>query len=607
MAEEHEKREVIADHIDRDSNDNLSDPEKNDLRPHRTISRVPGNPNYFEKDGLRTEGDGVDHKTENKKTWQFLCTVLGCAMALSASQISALLYLTIGTAIAVDLRSPLFAWMLTASNLSSGALAPFVGPLADLIGRRNILLYGGFGLSIVATILCAATPNDIGFIAGQLLLGIGNVVQDLLSLAVVAESVPTSKRPIYVAFMLLIIIPWAPGTLYSNFLLEVSWRWVGAVLAVWNFIGFVVLYIGYKEPPRVNSLGLSRREMLKRIDFVGGFIFMAGVLLILVALNVGGRDSPWTSAPTLVPLVLGFVVLIAGCFYEYFVAPWPLFPRRIVHAPRPFYCMLCVIFGAGINYVCMVVFWPIQARAVFQGSNVQTGIWTIPIGTCILGGAIIAACMLHVFKNQVNWVMVGFCIAQVIGTACLVLIDPNNIATVWGPLIIALVSVGGVLVPNQVIITIITPDDLLGSVTALTVGLRAATQAIGLAIFYNQFASKVTDLALERLQAVFISSGVAFDLIGEGLAIPEITALAQEMMTSLTAMPYRQWAEMYPAFASEGAYNELLPTVVGIFSESFEHIYYITIAFGVFACIFAVGMGSVSRYMDDHVAVKMTG
>lgn len=31
----------------------------------RTISRVPGNPNYYEKGGLRTEGDGVDHSHYN--------------------------------------------------------------------------------------------------------------------------------------------------------------------------------------------------------------------------------------------------------------------------------------------------------------------------------------------------------------------------------------------------------------------------------------------------------------------------------------------------------------------------------------------------------------
>lgn len=28
----------------------------------RTISRIPGNDNYHNKDGLRTEGDGEDHE-----------------------------------------------------------------------------------------------------------------------------------------------------------------------------------------------------------------------------------------------------------------------------------------------------------------------------------------------------------------------------------------------------------------------------------------------------------------------------------------------------------------------------------------------------------------
>lgn len=31
----------------------------------RTISRVPDNPNYYEKNGLRTEGDGMDHAHYN--------------------------------------------------------------------------------------------------------------------------------------------------------------------------------------------------------------------------------------------------------------------------------------------------------------------------------------------------------------------------------------------------------------------------------------------------------------------------------------------------------------------------------------------------------------
>lgn len=34
------------------------------LEAIRTVSRVPGNPNYYEKDGLRTYGDDEDHDHE---------------------------------------------------------------------------------------------------------------------------------------------------------------------------------------------------------------------------------------------------------------------------------------------------------------------------------------------------------------------------------------------------------------------------------------------------------------------------------------------------------------------------------------------------------------
>jgi hypothetical protein len=36
-----------------------------EIEPIRTISRVPGNTNYYEKNGLRTEGDGIDHASYN--------------------------------------------------------------------------------------------------------------------------------------------------------------------------------------------------------------------------------------------------------------------------------------------------------------------------------------------------------------------------------------------------------------------------------------------------------------------------------------------------------------------------------------------------------------
>ena len=70
-------------------------------------------------------------------------TVLGCSFALAGSQIVPLLYLTLGTTIALDLNAPsLQIWMFSASLVAAGAIAPFVGPIADLFGRKPVFLVG---------------------------------------------------------------------------------------------------------------------------------------------------------------------------------------------------------------------------------------------------------------------------------------------------------------------------------------------------------------------------------------------------------------------------------------------------------------------------------
>ena len=49
--------------LEKDNGD-VAGPKGAHLENIRTISRVPGNPNYYEKDGLRTYGDDEDHEHE---------------------------------------------------------------------------------------------------------------------------------------------------------------------------------------------------------------------------------------------------------------------------------------------------------------------------------------------------------------------------------------------------------------------------------------------------------------------------------------------------------------------------------------------------------------
>jgi len=49
----------------------------------------------------------------------------------------------------------------------------------------------------------------------------------------------------------------------------------------------VITAIFYHPPPRVNSQGLSRSQVLKEIDYVGGLLSISGMLLFMCGMQWG--------------------------------------------------------------------------------------------------------------------------------------------------------------------------------------------------------------------------------------------------------------------------------------------------------------------------------
>lgn len=82
-------------------------------------------------------------------------------------------------------------------------------------------------------------------------------------------------------------------------------------------------------------------------------------------------------------------------------------------------------------------------------------------------------------------------------------IDPENINTAWAPLIIGLIGVGGVLLPSQVVFSIISPYDLIGTSVSLSIVVRAIGQVIGVSMYYNLFKTRLTHYASDPAAIAF--------------------------------------------------------------------------------------------------------
>jgi hypothetical protein len=67
------------------------------------------------------------------------------------------------------------------------------------------------------------------------------------------------------------------------------------------------------------------------------------------------------------------------------------------------------------SYIPLVVFWVIQLYTVYYASFHQAGVYLLPIGFCIAGGAVISAVLLSVFKKKIPLILMIFCIIQTAG------------------------------------------------------------------------------------------------------------------------------------------------------------------------------------------------
>ena len=343
-----------------------------------------------------------------------------------------------------------WTWFVLANLLALAAVCPFVGSLSDLMGRRYVAIMGAVLIIVGVTIASTAHTMNIfigksstvdlymrdhllTIVAGMAIAGAGAGINELTALAVTSELAPTRKRGKYVAILVFTIVPFCPSVLWAQLIAaHAGWRYCGVLCGVWAAIGLIMTIIFYFPPPRVNSKGLTKKEIIKQIDFVGGFLSITGMLVFMASLQWGGYQVcltfvddrsrlltsvqySWKSAHVLVPLFVGFLLLVAFVVWEAKFAPYPMFPARIKQSPRILILTLIITCISGANFFSVLLFWPTQAFNVYGHDPVGVGIRGLPIGFSILTGAVIVLWLLSLFRGHNRELMIVSSIVMTAG------------------------------------------------------------------------------------------------------------------------------------------------------------------------------------------------
>jgi hypothetical protein len=151
-------------------------------------------------------------------------------------------------------------------------------------------------------------------------------------------------------------------------------------------------------------------------------------------------------------------------------------------------------------------------------------------------------------------------------------------------------GVGGIIVPAAVILTIISPDEVIATVTAITLSIRLIGGSIGYAIYFNVFENKLTEV---------LPTNVGIAVAKAGLPITQIPAFIVALVAkNTTALGQIKGITPTILLAAQGAVQDS-------YVEGFRLIYLVSIAFGGAAVLASLFLGDIKKYMVDRVAVDI--
>ena len=232
----------------------------------------------------------------------------------------------------------------------------------------------------IGSIVCAAAPTSSAFIVGRAVAGLGSAGIVTGGNIVFVDLLPLEKRAKYVGFIgaTFGLASIAGPLLGGLFTTKATWRWcfwinvpIGGLA-----IAGLLLILPAKPPPR-KYVGVSFLQRVWQFDPIGTALLLPGLVLLLLALQWGGTEYPWSSARVVVLLVLGLLLLIAFGITQSWAGDDGTVPPRIF-GQRSIAAATAVSLAFGSTLLILTFYLPIWFQAIKGQSAVGAGIRLLP-------------------------------------------------------------------------------------------------------------------------------------------------------------------------------------------------------------------------------------
>ncbi|KAF2276646.1 putative efflux pump antibiotic resistance protein [Westerdykella ornata] len=480
--------------------------------------------------------EDANEQTTESRTWRFwLVFVSLCLALLIVSLDITIMSVALPTiAKAVPGADEQYVWISSSFLLASTVVQPFIGQLANIFGRRWPMLIS-VALFIVGSAIIGSANNVNQIIGGRTVQGLGGGGQFVLVEIIACDMVPLRERGKYLGMVLSAgAVGSTLGPIIGGVIAQNNWRWIfymnlpigGVCLVTQTFF----LRLNYrKQSSWLHALG--------KIDYIGGFLFIASMSAILLGLTMGGTVYLWSRYNIIVPLVLGFVGWIAFHIYE--ATPFCKEPSVPPHlfANRTSLIGFFLGFDAALLLMWACVFLPVYYQGVLETSPLRAGVYLLPFMLFNVPSGMVAGGLMAKLGQYKPFHHVGFALSA-IGFGLFTLLGPSSSKAAWACFeIIASIGLGILMITVLPGIQANLSDADNASSAALFSFMRSFGFMWGIAIpaiIFNNETNGLLHLVRDPQTAAALAGGKAYSLVTGGFVQSLAPETRREVIHVLT-------------------------------------------------------------------------
>ncbi|GGD94068.1 MDR family MFS transporter [Paenibacillus nasutitermitis] len=276
-----------------------------------------------------------------------------------------------------------FVWVTSAYMVAEMAGMPIFGKLSDMYGRKKFFIFGIL-VFMAGSILCGTATSIVELSIYRAIQGIGGGALIPIAFTIMFDTVPLEKRgKLGGLFGAVFGLSSIFGPLLGAYITDyIKWEWIFYINLPIGIIAFLMVTIFYKE---------SHEHSRQKIDWLGAFTLVGGIVCLMFALELGGKQFAWDSA-TILGLFAGFAVLALLFLFAETRAQEPIISFNMfkdkLYASSNVMALL-----SGAAFITASIYIPIFIQGVLGGKATNSGLVLLPmmlgsVVTATLGGAL---------------------------------------------------------------------------------------------------------------------------------------------------------------------------------------------------------------------------